>query len=130
MKVKSIYKYRKVNFPFSTLHQMVKVIFALPAEIIKYINLKNKQMTKCVLSNLFKKKFIPFYFFKDFYNYKNSLYLYKNLNLFKYMHKLSNLALYFFNPKFFFRLLKTQKLPFDVISDYKVKYKKKVCKRY
>lgn len=130
MKIKSTYKFRQVNYPFSTIHQMVRIIFALPAENILYLNSKNKQITKSIFSDLFKKEFIPFYFFRDFLNYKNSSYFYSNLNLFKYMHKLSYLALYYFNPKFFYRLLNINKLPSDIISDYIISCKKKVSKSY
>jgi hypothetical protein len=99
-------KFKLGRSSFLELDEFVEMMYTLPFDIYIYYRHINKMMSFDFILEMYNKKFINFYFLKDFYNLNNNIDHIKNYKMVNLYNKLIYLSFYIIDPfflKYFWR---------------------------
>jgi hypothetical protein len=95
MLIKSVYVYRFANSSFKNMDEFMLTIFKTPLENFIYFNELYKGFSYNIIYNIFL-KFEKKFFFFNFFNNKNRLYIKNYSNFFRFFNRLFKIYIYFF----------------------------------
>jgi hypothetical protein len=93
-------KFKLGRSSFLELDEFIEMMYTLPFDIFLYYRHMNKVMFFDFMLELYNKKFINFYFLKDFYNLNNKIDHIKNYKMVNLYNKLIYLSFYIIDPFF------------------------------
>jgi hypothetical protein len=99
-------KFKLGRSSFLELDEFIEMMYTLPFDIFLYYRHMNKVMFFDFMLELYNRKFINFYFLKDFYNLNNKIDHIKNYKMVNLYNKLIYLSFYIIDPfflKYFWR---------------------------
>jgi len=128
MLIKSVYVYRFANSSFKNMDEFMLTIFKTPLENYIYFNELYKGFSYNIIYNIFL-KFEKNFFFFNFFNNKNMLYIKNYSNFFRFFNRLFKIYIYFFKFYYFWDLIKNEEsenlLKIDVFSKFYEKFEEK-----
>jgi hypothetical protein len=128
MLIKSVYEYRFANSSFKNMDEFMVTIFKTPLENYIYFNELYKGFSYNIIYDIFL-EFEKKFFFFNFYNNNNILYIKNYSNFFRFFNRLFKIYIYFFKFYHLWDLIKNEEsenlLKIDVFSKFYDRFEEK-----